>query len=75
MAHPQVVGGHAGSSCHQGAAAAAAVQEQHVDMSHSPKVALCHIYQTAHNWKSTLGNFYWFMMDMEVLETTNLSIE
>ena len=76
MAHPQVVGGHAGSSHHQGgAAAAAAVQEQHVDMSHSPKVALCHIYQTAHDWKSTLGNFYQFMMDMEALKTTNLSIK
>ena len=44
-------------------------------MSHSPKVASRHIYQTAHDWKSTLGNFYRFVMDMEALETTDLSIE
>ncbi len=44
-------------------------------MSHSPKVVLWHIYQTVHDWKSTLGNFYQFVMDMEVLKTTDLSIE
>jgi hypothetical protein len=39
-----------------------------------PKVASHHIYQTTHNWKSTLGNFYHFVLDMEALEYTNLSI-
>lgn len=39
-----------------------------------PKVASRHIYQTTHNWKSTLGNFYHFVLDMEALEYTNLSI-
>lgn len=47
------------------------------DANHSPppKVASQHIYQTAHDWKSTLGNYYHFVLDMEALEIADLGIE
>jgi hypothetical protein len=49
-----------------------AVEEQQMPQ---PTVASQHIYQTAHDWQSLLGNFYKFVMDMEALVLSNLEIE